>query len=129
MLTLFFSFKSQYDYFFENAAMPLMSEAPEYASVSPPELQTNLLLDNVAKIERKLRTESEQLTNHDKKNYFLYYFLAFKERDGARFVSKFVQAATNRKIRKNSHRKSTVSSLTPDTLSLDSSTVSIIAHT
>lgn len=42
----------QYDYFFENGAQPIIADAPEYASVSPPELQTNLLLDNVSKIER-----------------------------------------------------------------------------
>lgn len=42
----------QYEYFFENAPLPLMADAPEYASVSPPELQTNLLLDNLSKIER-----------------------------------------------------------------------------
>lgn len=51
-------------------------------------------------------------------------FSALKDRDSARFVTKFVQAATNRKTRKTSHRKCTLSSTTPDTLSLDSSTVS-----
>lgn len=50
-------------------------------------------------------------------------FVALKDRDSARFVTKFVQAATNRKTRKSSHRKCTLSSTTPDTLSLDSSTV------
>lgn len=43
----------QYDFFFENGPTPLLAEAPEYASVSPPELQTNILLDNVSKIESK----------------------------------------------------------------------------
>ncbi|XP_037026187.1 rho GTPase-activating protein 21 isoform X7 [Bradysia coprophila] len=87
---------SHYDFFFESAPTPSLAEAPEYASVSPPELQTNMLLDNVSKIE------------------------TLKDRDSARFVTKFVQAATNRKTRKPSHRKFTLS--TPDTLSLDSST-------
>lgn len=31
----------------------MLAEAPEYSSVSPPELQTNMLLDNLSKIERK----------------------------------------------------------------------------
>lgn len=48
----------QYDFFFENGATPLLAEAPEYASVSPPELQTNMLLDNVSKIESKCYTTS-----------------------------------------------------------------------
>lgn len=62
------------------------------------------------------------LVNFD--SYFFLGNLALKDRDSARFVTKFVQAATNRKTRKTSHRKSTLSSTTPDTLSLDSSTVS-----
>lgn len=33
--------------------MPLMAEAPEYTTVSPPELQTNMLLDNLSKLESK----------------------------------------------------------------------------
>ena len=102
--------------------MPASTEAPEYASVSPPEMQTNLLLDNVSKIERKTRAPvrfvERDLTSAS--------VTALKEqRESARFVSKFVQAATSRKMRKNSHRKSTISSLTPDTLSLDSSTVGL----
>lgn len=43
----------QYAFFFENGAMPLLAEAPEYTTTSPADLQTNLLLDNLSKIERK----------------------------------------------------------------------------
>lgn len=50
---IFFSVCFQYEFFFENATLPLMADAPEYASVSPPELQTNLLLDNLSKLERE----------------------------------------------------------------------------
>lgn len=50
---MFLPFPFQYDYFFENGSQPAVTDPPEYASVSPPELQTNLLLDNVSKIERK----------------------------------------------------------------------------
>lgn len=101
-----------------------MAEAPEYASVSPPELQTNLLLDNLSKIERMCHI-SGRLTNYP--IGFLFNFVFFLiERDGPRFVSKFVQAATIRKARKTAHRKSTLSSVTPDSISLDSSTVSMI---
>ena len=46
--------------------------------------------------------------------------LAQKE-SSSRFVANIVQAA-NRKIRKTAQRRSTSSSLTPDTLSLDSMT-------
>lgn len=45
----------------------------------------------------------------------------FLERDQSRFVPKFVQAATTRKARKAANRNRT---LTPDSLSLHSSTVS-----
>lgn len=58
-------------------------------------------------------------------NVILFFFI---ERDGPRFVSKFVQAATIRKARKTAHRKSTLSSVTPDSISLDSSTVNIITN-
>lgn len=40
----------------------------------------------------------------------------------SRFVANIVQAA-NRKIRRSAQRRSTTSSVTPDTLSLDSTTV------
>lgn len=47
-----FIYRFQYDYFFENAPMPVITDTPDYHAISSPELQTNLLLDNVAKIER-----------------------------------------------------------------------------
>lgn len=42
----------QYEYFFDNGPLPLVYEHTEPASASTPRSQTNLLLDNVAKIER-----------------------------------------------------------------------------
>lgn len=43
--------------------MPVVTDIPDYSSVSPPEMQTNLLLDNVAKIERKfIKKENYILT-------------------------------------------------------------------
>lgn len=47
-------FGAQYGFFFENGTLPLIADAPEYTTASPAELQTNLLLDNLSKIERKL---------------------------------------------------------------------------
>lgn len=43
----------QYEYFFENAEMPKVNEQTEIAPESTPRSQTNLLLDNVSKIECK----------------------------------------------------------------------------
>lgn len=116
-----FAFFLQYDFFFENGPTPLLPEAPEYASVSPPELQTNMLLDNVSKIESKFREFRVCGVCGLNDLFFFFAIVALKDRDSARFVTKFVQAATNRKARKPLHRKYTLS--TPDTLSLDSSTV------
>lgn len=33
-----------------------MADAPEYTTVSPPELQTNMLLDNLSKLERNVNS-------------------------------------------------------------------------
>lgn len=84
-----------------------------------------MLLDNVSKIESKFGGEIFlvcYVTNAYKS--FPDVLSALRDRDSARFVTKFVQAATNRKPRKPSHRKCTLS--TPDTLSLDSSTVRLV---
>lgn len=43
---------AQYAFFFENGTLPLLADGPEYTTVSPAELQTNMLLDNLSKIER-----------------------------------------------------------------------------
>lgn len=49
----YFCLLFQYEYFFENAETPKVCEQPEPAQESTPKSQTNLLLDNVAKIECK----------------------------------------------------------------------------
>lgn len=45
----------QYEYFFENGPLPIVYEHTEQALTTTPRSQTNLLLDNVSKIERKCR--------------------------------------------------------------------------
>ncbi|XP_055709392.1 rho GTPase-activating protein 21 isoform X3 [Phlebotomus papatasi] len=94
------SLVTHYGYFFENGPIPDVAELPTPTEANK-ELDaptTNLLLDNVAKIE------------------------PFKEKEySSRFVASIVQAA-NRKIRKSTTRKTVLSTGTPDNLSLDSNT-------
>lgn len=44
----------QYEYFFENGEVPAVREQAEQTCEAVPRTQTNLLLDNVSKIECKL---------------------------------------------------------------------------
>ncbi|XP_058063511.1 uncharacterized protein LOC131213485 [Anopheles bellator] len=96
-----------YQYFFEDALLPAMDEkmisasAVESAMEVPP--TTTLLLDNVSKLEPFKDSSSSA------------------KEGNAGFVANIVQAA-NRKIRRTAQRKSVLSSTTPDTLSLDSTT-------
>ncbi|XP_055683358.1 rho GTPase-activating protein 21 [Lutzomyia longipalpis] len=94
------SLVTHYGYFFERDPIPDVAELPTPTEANK-ELDaptTNLLLDNVAKIE------------------------PFKEKEySSRFVASIVQAA-NRKIRKSTTRKTVLSTGTPDNLSLDSNT-------
>jgi len=89
----------------------------------------DFLLENVAKIEREwLLLCALELHNL---NISLHLSTALSreshKESSSRFVANIVQAA-NRKIRKTAQRRSTSSSLTPDTLSLDSmTTVSLSA--
>lgn len=85
----------------------------------------DFLLENVAKIERK-----DSILIYLFINYFFLkgetLFRTALSRDAqketsSRFVANIVQAA-NRKIRKTAQRRSTSSSLTPDSLSLESMT-------
>ncbi|XP_059613796.1 rho GTPase-activating protein 21 isoform X2 [Phlebotomus argentipes] len=94
------SLVTHYGYFFEKDPIPDVAELPTpteaHKELDAP--TTNLLLDNVAKIE------------------------PFKEKEySSRFVASIVQAA-NRKIRKSTTRKTVLSTGTPDNLSLDSNT-------
>uniref|UniRef100_A0A182FMA8 Uncharacterized protein n=1 Tax=Anopheles albimanus TaxID=7167 RepID=A0A182FMA8_ANOAL len=93
-----------YQYFFEDGPLPAVDEKPNggNAADSPMEVPTTtLLLDNVSKLEPFKDASNRDTT--------------------AGFVANIVQAA-NRKIRRTAQRKSTMSSTTPDTLSLDSTT-------
>ncbi|KAL7029645.1 hypothetical protein ACKWTF_006304 [Chironomus riparius] len=94
---------SHYGYFFENEPMPIAKNKIYQASTdSGSELPSaDFLLENVAKI--------EPLTKDVQKD------------TSSRFVANIVQAA-NRKIRKTAQRRSTSSSMTPDSLSLESMT-------
>ncbi|XP_070506165.1 rho GTPase-activating protein 21 isoform X2 [Chironomus tepperi] len=96
---------SHYGYFFENEPMPSAKIKIYQASTdSGSELPSaDFLLENVAKI--------EPLTKDVQKD------------TSSRFVANIVQAA-NRKIRKTTQRRSTSSSMTPDSLSLESMTTS-----
>ncbi|XP_055617345.1 uncharacterized protein LOC129762815 isoform X2 [Toxorhynchites rutilus septentrionalis] len=90
---------NHYQYFFEDDLLPeKMSSTTVDSGLDAP--STNLLLDNVSKIE-PFKESSKESSSH--------------------FVAQIVQAA-NRKIRRTTQRKSTMSSTTPDTLSLDSTT-------
>ncbi|XP_049276677.1 uncharacterized protein LOC125760522 isoform X1 [Anopheles funestus] len=93
-----------YQYFFEDGLLPSVDESKNgTGTVVDSGLEvpsTSLLLDNVAKIE-PFKEQSKESTSG--------------------FVANIVQAA-NRKIRRTAQRKSTMSSTTPDTLSLDSTT-------
>ncbi|XP_053667758.1 uncharacterized protein LOC128718106 [Anopheles marshallii] len=93
-----------YQYFFEDGLLPSVDESKNgTGTVLDTGLEvpsTSLLLDNVAKIE-PFKEQSKESTSG--------------------FVANIVQAA-NRKIRRTAQRKSTMSSTTPDTLSLDSTT-------
>nr|XP_019559777.2 uncharacterized protein LOC109428467 isoform X4 [Aedes albopictus] len=93
---------NHYSYFFEDDLLPSVVEKPSTTTVDcgldvP---SASLLLDNVSKIE-PFKESSKESSSH--------------------FVAQIVQAA-NRKIRRTAQRKSTMSSTTPDTLSLDSTT-------
>lgn len=50
---MLFFFFLQYEYFFENGEVPKVCEKLEPTPETEPKSQTNLLLDNVAKIECK----------------------------------------------------------------------------
>uniref|UniRef100_A0A182MZI8 Rho-GAP domain-containing protein n=1 Tax=Anopheles dirus TaxID=7168 RepID=A0A182MZI8_9DIPT len=93
-----------YQYFFEDGLLPSVDESKHGAGAvvdSGLEVPSaSLLLDNVAKIE-PLKEQSKESSSG--------------------FVANIVQAA-NRKIRRTAQRKHTMSSTTPDTLSLDSTT-------
>ncbi|XP_058444354.1 uncharacterized protein LOC131425997 isoform X4 [Malaya genurostris] len=93
---------THYQYFFEDDLLPIVVEKQSTTTVdSGLEVPSaSLLLDNVSKIE-PFRESSKESSSH--------------------FVAQIVQAA-NRKIRRTAQRKSTMSSTTPDTLSLDSTT-------
>ncbi|XP_055589672.1 uncharacterized protein LOC129741867 isoform X3 [Uranotaenia lowii] len=93
---------THYQYFFEDDLLPNVVEKPATTTVdSGLEVpSTSLLLDNVSKIE-PFKESSKESSSH--------------------FVAQIVQAA-NRKIRRTAQRKSTMSSTTPDSLSLDSTT-------
>ncbi|XP_058127425.1 uncharacterized protein LOC131290650 [Anopheles ziemanni] len=90
-----------YQYFFEDGPLPSVEEKIIDATVVDSGVEdpsTSLLLDNVSKIEPLKESSKESSSG---------------------FVANIVQAA-NRKIRRSAQRKSTMSSTTPDTLSLDS---------
>ncbi|XP_058826521.1 uncharacterized protein LOC131686301 isoform X1 [Topomyia yanbarensis] len=93
---------THYQYFFEDDLLPIVVEKQSTTTVDSglDVPSTSLLLDNVSKIE-PFRESSKESSSH--------------------FVAQIVQAA-NRKIRRTAQRKSTMSSTTPDTLSLDSTT-------
>uniref|UniRef100_A0A182Y7S5 Uncharacterized protein n=1 Tax=Anopheles stephensi TaxID=30069 RepID=A0A182Y7S5_ANOST len=95
---------NNYQYFFEDGLLPSVDESKTgTGTVVDSGLEvpsTSLLLDNVSKIE-PFKEQSKESTSG--------------------FVANIVQAA-NRKIRRTAQRKSTMSSTTPDTLSLDSTT-------
>lgn len=117
-----FYFHFQYGFFFENDPLPkLKNKSFQASNDSGSELPSaDFLLENVAKIERKIQLDGTTLAKS-----FKAFFAAMSRdshKDGSsRFVANIVQAA-NRKIRKTAQRRSTSSSLTPDTLSLDSMT-------
>uniref|UniRef100_A0A182KFP1 Rho-GAP domain-containing protein n=1 Tax=Anopheles christyi TaxID=43041 RepID=A0A182KFP1_9DIPT len=93
-----------YEYFFEDGLLPSVEESRNGAGAVPDAgldvPSASLLLENVARI--------EPFKEHSKES-------------SSGFVANIVQAA-NRKIRRTAQRKSTMSSTTPDTLSLDSTT-------
>uniref|UniRef100_A0A182W4J0 Rho-GAP domain-containing protein n=1 Tax=Anopheles minimus TaxID=112268 RepID=A0A182W4J0_9DIPT len=111
-----------YQYFFEDGLLPSVDESKTgTGTVVDSGLEvpsTSLLLDNVAKIERKCPNATTDKGGYNRT------VKAFKEQSKestSGFVANIVQAA-NRKIRRTAQRKSTMSSTTPDTLSLDSTT-------
>ncbi|XP_062539498.1 uncharacterized protein LOC134207700 isoform X3 [Armigeres subalbatus] len=93
---------NHYSYFFEDDLLPSVVEKQSTTTVDSglDVPSASLLLDNVSKIE-PFKESSKESSSH--------------------FVAQIVQAA-NRKIRRTAQRKSTMSSTTPDTLSLDSTT-------
>uniref|UniRef100_A0A182LSN8 Rho-GAP domain-containing protein n=1 Tax=Anopheles culicifacies TaxID=139723 RepID=A0A182LSN8_9DIPT len=123
-----------YQYFFEDGLLPSVDESktgPGTVVDSGLEVpSTSLLLDNVAKIERKCHKTGMATgdSNPTAMGAFLerirklrYPFKEQSKESTSGFVANIVQAA-NRKIRRTAQRKSTMSSTTPDTLSLDSTT-------
>lgn len=101
--------------------MPKVCEQPE--AVAAPKTQTNLLLDNVSKIECK-HPKSLDLCNYFCSNRLDSCAAYTDQMEKTRFVFKFVQAARSRKSKKK--QTSLLSSMTSDTLSMDSSsTVSV----
>lgn len=136
----------QYGYFFENEPMPMSKTKIYQASNndSGSELPSaDFLLENVAKIERKINIKNS-IPLHtyihatfimSRAPIMLIFYCSFivaltkdiQKDTSSRFVANIVQAA-NRKIRKTAQRRSTSSSMTPDSLSLESmTTVSNIA--
>lgn len=82
----------------------------------------DFLLENVAKIERKMM---KNIFINSTKQINVISLIALtkdvQKDTSSRFVANIVQAA-NRKIRKTAQRRSTSSSMTPDSLSLESMT-------
>lgn len=103
-----------------------MYEHTEQALATTPRSQTSLLLDNVSKIERECGRVGKGFPTVSNNPLILIY-TAYKDQiDKSRFVFKLVQAARSRKTKNKSNRKSTISSMTSDTMSIDSSsTVSV----
>uniref|UniRef100_A0A182Q0Y8 Rho-GAP domain-containing protein n=1 Tax=Anopheles farauti TaxID=69004 RepID=A0A182Q0Y8_9DIPT len=96
---------NHYQYFFEDGLLPSVDESKHGGGTVAGDTglevpSASLLLDNVAKIE-PFKEQSKESSSG--------------------FVANIVQAA-NRKIRRTAQRKHTMSSTTPDTLSLDSTT-------
>lgn len=115
----------QFGYFFENDPMPKLKHKNfQTSNDSGSELPSaDFLLENVAKIERNIIFYSILLLSMYLKYYYFLSQALSKDthrESSSRFVANIVQAA-NRKIRKTAQRRST-STLTPDTLSLDSMT-------
>jgi hypothetical protein len=121
-ILIFFSFH-QFGYFYENDPLPKLKNKSFQASTdSGSELPSaDFLLENVAKIERKRSKNSFHERGIDGKCFILALSKDSHREGSSRFVANIVQAA-NRKIRKTARRRSTSSSLTPDSLSLDSMT-------
>jgi hypothetical protein len=113
----------QFGFFFGNESLPkLKSKSFQASTDSGSELPSaDFLLENVAKIERKSTVDHFYETFSSNFSSFSALSRDSHKEGSSRFVANIVQAA-NRKIRKTAQRRSTSSSLTPDSLSLDSMT-------